>query len=352
MLLMVLLAVGACDTEGVPEPLNLDLSASLDSAFEVGPSFGHDSTTPGASFFRVRSADMSDDGTRLLVVDDAPPFVRIFDDEGRFQRGLFPEGEGPSEATSILSAAFGPENEVLALKWRSLALVDTAGDLSATLPLTGVRGLELVRGCGGWVLYGPQVGIEKERAPTWVWVVRTSQAGELDLSPLASLRDEYVRNQHRPGWLHGISASDDSVIVTHRYPEARGSYLISCDGGRVQRSQFLDPVVEQASLPQVQNLGGSAEGLTTAVGKPFPTGRIDLGHQSYAASGFFRGESFAPFTHLAPIDGGGVPLVFAGGIRFLSSHSRLGMLVARSRPVPEVTLIQMEELRRILSNGS
>jgi hypothetical protein len=336
----------------------VDPSAFFDSAFATGLTLGDDSGVDEAVFFRFADVSVSPDGSQILVVDEADPFLRLFDSSGSLVSSFVPKGDGPAEARYISSADFDDRGNILAGAFRSLLYVDGGSTTVARIPLETLWPVEIIRGCGSWVIYGPEM--EPEGGTTsWLWIASVSQDHQLDLTPILSFDEPYERNRQKPGWRHGLSATTDTVILPHRYPGAnQGFYRVPCDGGTALKTEFFDSfgAPRGDTPPPRRDEASGLVGMPLLSGQPIIAGRVTLPSREFVASfyqEFLDASSSRYVTRLDPTDpAGGASVLLPGAYQFFPETEGLGIPVTRRSPYPAVTFVDPNDLEKLIPNDS
>ena len=100
-----------------------------------------------ATFHHVLDAVLLD--TRIVVLDASPPFVRLFDRNGKFLGSAVPAGDGPAEARRPLSIARAGPDRVVVVQTDKLILLDSSGRHLRTYTDYGRQLAGAFEGCGG-----------------------------------------------------------------------------------------------------------------------------------------------------------------------------------------------------------
>lgn len=107
----------AADRDAVD--VSVSMARLLDSAVRIGAAINP--ASEGEGFTRIRDAHLTPDGRFVVVLDQAPPYVRVFTTSGSLEAAFVPHGEGPGEAESPLAMAVS-DDRILSVpnpvRWR------------------------------------------------------------------------------------------------------------------------------------------------------------------------------------------------------------------------------------------
>lgn len=81
--------------------ISASMARMLDSAVRIGAAINP--ASEGEGFTRIRDARLTPDGRFVVVLDQAPPYVRVFRTSGSLEAAFVPHGEGPGEAEHPLA---------------------------------------------------------------------------------------------------------------------------------------------------------------------------------------------------------------------------------------------------------
>jgi hypothetical protein len=135
------LAFLAC---GEPEP-TVDDAEELDS-LEPLVTVGRQIEGPtGEIFTEIVDGRITPDGRHIVLLDAAPPYVRVFDREATLVNALVPEGEGPTEAKEPHAIAVTDSTFALAELGRITVASLQGEPVASTLDLSFIP-LSITRG--------------------------------------------------------------------------------------------------------------------------------------------------------------------------------------------------------------
>ena len=217
---------------------------------------------PLAVFHKPLDAAFVED--KVLVLDAAAPWVRVFDRDGGFLRTLVRKGGGPAEAErpyTIAPASGG--HFLLTRSGTGIARLDLEGEVVFSMR-TGLRVLGTEEACGGAILAlvesSEVSNSDMIRSNT---IVRLGPSGSVEDTLFTVLAVRLSGRNHHP-WF--VVADDDRILV---YPEEVGrSRLleIACDGS-LARELVLD------SLGRGETFERREEGFAVYSARPpFPSG--------------------------------------------------------------------------------
>lgn len=230
----LLLGLLACGGESVPEGSAVaydeevaDLSESLplllESAVRIGAVINP--ASPAEGFTRISDAQLTPDGRFIVVLDQAPPYVRVFSTTGSLETAFVPHGEGPGEAEGPLAIAVS-EDRILVLEPGRASLFTPRGEFLDS------RGIDFwpesaARGCDGdFLVYGP--GTRTNGTPVWLRAI-----GPFDAAPRPLLRGatEAERDSYERRRFIGprkLAVSGDLILVHHGAREPAETLTLSC----------------------------------------------------------------------------------------------------------------------------
>lgn len=204
-----------------------DVSASmerlLDSAVRIGAVINP--ASEGEGFTRIRDAQLTPDGRFVVVLDHAPPYVRVFSTSGSLETAFVPHGEGPGEAEGPLAIAVS-EQRILMLQPGRASLFTLGGDF-----LDG-GGIDFwphaaARGCGeDFLVYGPGTGTDG--AHVWLRALSGLDAGPPLLLGGVTEAERYSHRMRRFEGPRHLAGAGDLVAVHHAAREPAETLTLSC----------------------------------------------------------------------------------------------------------------------------
>ena len=153
----------------------------------------------------VTAARLSEGGRHVVVLDYVPPYVKVFDQNGRFERSFLRSGAGPGESRRPVALAVSGDTAILVADASGRMMVfGMNGVLRREATDTRMRVLAATAGCGDeWVTYGPKYGRDASR-PTWLHRVRLAEAGTVHTVDL--IADSLASDMLPMGVAYGLVA--------------------------------------------------------------------------------------------------------------------------------------------------
>ena len=158
----------------------------------------------------VVAARMTDGARHVVVLDAAPPYVKVFGHDGRLQAAFVGKGEGPGELRAPAALATSGDTAILVADAKGgLSVYDMAGRLKQHTRPLGIVPLAATAGCdGGWMLYGPLV---TAGTPAWLHDVRFADGGASVRSALLDTLPEGIGI----GLAYGLVGDGRSLVLRH-----------------------------------------------------------------------------------------------------------------------------------------
>jgi hypothetical protein len=222
----------------------------------------------------------------VAVLDAAPPWIKVFGEDGRFVRAIVRAGDGPAEVSRPNSLATDGEGGLLVSHSVGVLRIDLHGQPIQVSPRFRARGA--VAACGEVFALSEGVGVPRSSA-----IVRLGLDGSIDdtLVVLDTIRMD-SRTYH-PWFVHG----DTSRLVFYS-ERSEDHLLVEYDCGTALTN--LIPVDSLGPGTTVELLDGGRE-RTAPPRPPFPSGLAWLEDRSVWATRYLSpsGDSITEFSEQA-----------------------------------------------------
>jgi hypothetical protein len=226
-------------------------------------------------------------GDRVAVLNNRPPWVRIYDAEGRLLNAAVGRGRGIGQTQRPFAISATAGGGLLLTHERGLEWLDADGALVRSLPLMDpalrmheqpFQLLGAVEACGGDLV----LQLENRRAvPPTVALVRARPSGEL-MDTLAVFPATRLESRIYHPWL--VDAGPESLLTYTEEADVDRLLNVACDGGRATAIP-VDPVGAGVSVTPME--GGSGFTVSPARG-PYPAGLVRLGDRGVWATRIFQ----------------------------------------------------------------
>jgi len=159
----------------------------------------------------VVAARMTEGARHVVVLDAAPPYVKVFGHDGRLQAAFVRKGGGPGELEAPAALATSGDTAILVADAKGgLSVFDLAGRLKQHTRPLGIVPLAAAAGCdGGWMLYGP---VARAGTPAWLHDVRLADGGATVRS---ALLDTLPAQGVGIGLAYGLVGDGRSLVLRH-----------------------------------------------------------------------------------------------------------------------------------------
>jgi len=288
---------------------------------------------------RVVAARVTEGGRHVVVLDFAPPYVKVFDSKGRFVRAFLRSGGGPGEALHpVALAASGDTAIFVADVSGRLMVFGMDGRLRHEATETRTRVLAATAGCAGdWVVYGPRAG-SGAHPPTWLHRVRVGTGGTMVSRDL--LPDSLASDRLPMGIAYGLVSDGRRVRALHTLGAAPVLATWGCGDAAVRLAAHDIPGREKRAAAQRR---GDRARLEIAPGSR------SRGGMAAVAGGVVIAELVVgrpPTTELTLLrdDGTRRTAAVQGDYVIRDSRPGVGVLVSSTDPVPRLFLISEAEL--------
>ncbi|HST59941.1 MAG TPA: hypothetical protein VLK84_14650 [Longimicrobium sp.] len=334
------LALGACG-EGGGRSARLAFPAEQTQGVRVGRV---ESDDPNAIIGMVLAARLTESGEHVVVLDFAPPYVKVFRRDGTLERAFLTAGDGPGEMRypSALAVA-GDSLVMVAGGARRVAVFGMDGQLR-TEGRTRFPVLTAQTGCEGeWIAYGPVAGVGG--ATAWLHRIRMEPRGirtaELDF------REAIGAEGIGSGLAYGIARNADTVRVWHVLGATTAVLGWRCGQGRPD-AWAVQPLDQRGDSPRRE---GEAVRMTIEPGSRSLSGMAAVpGGVVLAASVVpARGDSATTELTLVTAEGERT-VVVSGDYTLRDSHPRHGVLVSTADPAPRLFTISREDLLALFAS--
>lgn len=300
-----------------------------------------ESADPDATIGMVLAARFTESGEHVVVLDFAPPYVKVFRRDGTLERAFLTAGGGPREMDRPSALAVAGDSLVLvAGGGRRVAVFGMDGELRAG-GRTDFPVLTAVAGCDGeWIAYGPGSGAGAARS--WLHRFRVGAEGMRteDLEFREALGAETVGS----GLAYGIVRADDTVRVWHVLGTAPAVLGWRCGQDRPD-AWAVRPLDQRGESPRQR---GKAVRMTIEPGSRSLSGMAAVPGGVVLAAHVFPGPGDSATTELTLVTARGERTVsVAGDYTLRHSHPRHGVLVSTMDPAPRLFTISLDDLRRL-----
>lgn len=311
-------------------------------AVRVGATAASD---PDATIGRIVAARLTAGGEHVVVLDYAPPYVKVFRRDGTLDTAFLGRGGGPQEARDPAALAVAGDSLILVADGsRRVAVYGRDGALRAE-GHTGFPVLTALSGCDGeWVAYGP--AFRSGDRPTWLHRLR-ADTGRLrveDLEFRAALGGGMIGN----GLPYGIVRAGDTMRVWHVLSAEPAVLGWACGESRPS-AWPVRPLTQRGSMK------GGGDEVRMGVGP----GQRNLAGMAAVPGGVVLAAQVVPqpgdsvTTELTLVtDQGERTVAVVGAYTLRDSHPRLGVLVSTNEPVPGLFTISPDDLRRLFDSSN
>lgn len=333
----VALGLAACGSGDQAPVARVEFPAPRMEDVRVG---GVGASNPDAAIGRIVAARLTADGEHVVVLDYAPPYVKVFRRGGELETAFLGRGGGPREIRDPAALAVAGDSLILVADGtRRVAVFGLDGTLRAE-GRTGFPVLAASAGCAGeWVAYGPAF---QERAnPSWLHRLRMD-GGRLAVEDL-EFRDAPGAGVIGNGLPYGIARTGDTVRVWHvlgARPEVLGW---GCGESR-PGAWPVRPLAPRTSA----KAGGGAVRMRVGPGQRNLAGMAAVPGGVVLAAQVVPRPGEPVTTELTLVTAGGERTVaVAGAYTLRDSHPHRGVLVSSNDPVPTLFALSPYDLRRL-----
>jgi hypothetical protein len=335
------LLVAGCRTENG----NFRTVAFPPGESEHGVAIGSgDAANPDAAIGRVVAARFTASGGHVVVLDYAPPYVKVFRRDGTLENAFLGRGGGPLEIRDPAALAVAGDSLILVADGsRRVAVFGMAGALRGqgrtTFPV-----LAAAEGCDGeWIAYGP--AFQSGTRPSWLHRLRigrgAAEAVDLDF------RDELGRSVIGNGLPYGIARDAGTARVWHVLSAEPAVLGWSCGQNRPDAWK-VQPLAQRNR----SRVGGDAARMTVGPGQRTLAGMAAVSGGVVLAAQVVPRPGDPIVTELTLVTADGERTVSAPGAYTLrDSHPHHGVLVSVTDPVPRLFTVSPDDLRRLFDGA-
>lgn len=296
-----------------------------------------------AAIGTVIAARVTESGDHVVVLDFAPPFVKVFRRNGTLRTAFGRSGGGAGElrGTAALAVA-GDSLLLLADGAGRLMTFDLDGTLQNTALSPDVRVLAATSACGSdWVIYGPR---RKESYGRGSWLHRLRFPASDSLVVTHAYTDSLASPLIPGGIAFGLVSDTTGSVAWHTLGENEQLIRWSCDDAEPslahQGKRAVHPVVNAAK-------GGGLQVTGRADGR-FLAGAVSVSGGTVVGEGILT-DGAASATELTYLPRGGTPqkVVLPGSFVLRDSRPGVGVLMSTSDPVPQVFLVPEPDILQL-----
>jgi hypothetical protein len=338
--LVVLLVSGCAETERTG--LDLLNPTSIDDFlegvhFKIGFGAEHDELR---WFSRIRDAAFIG-SNHIAVLDEAPPYLRIFDFSGALVEAYLPRGGGPGEAERPHAVAANQRLELLVLHDGRASLLSLDDGFVGTDRIPGVLATDVGWGCNGWLVYGPGNWASGERH--WAHVLAFGPNGiEIVASSLADdAKSTLIPN--RPGRVAG--GTGDWILHDIVRPFRILPGCKAASSSQIANRALADAgAVLYRPPPAAPRRGSDGVDFGIRAGDITATGFSRFGTDVLMSAGIWDPDGefdslVMYFTQSGPMSGSS-----SRGVRIADVSPDGQVLLTVRQPVPHVIVLPIEEL--------
>lgn len=331
------LVLGACGGGDAPARRVVFPAQRTDDAVRVGTV---ESADRNAAIGRVIAARFTESGDHVVVLDYAPPYVKVFRRDGTLDTTFLGRGSGPLEIRDPAALAVAGDSLILVADGsRRVAIFGMDGQLR-TEGRTGFPVLAVSAGCDGeWVAYGPT--FQSGAQPTWLHRLRidTRRLVIADLDFRDALGTGVIGN----GLPYGIARNGDTVRVWHVLSADPAVLQWACGQPRPD-ARPVRPLTQRDHPER----GGEAVRMTVGPGQRTLAGMAAVPGGVVLAAHVVPRPGEPATTELTLVTGSGEQTVaVTGDYTLRDSHPRMGVLVSTNNPVPRLFTISPDDLLRL-----
>lgn len=271
-----------------------DQAPSVTQLFSVPESqrfrtLGDDYAEDEAVVARVAGARLTSDGNRVVLLDNVPPFVKVFSADGSFVRGFLRRGEGPGEARAPFGVATASGGRVLVIHDRHASVFDSGGRFISRVSFEamGFHPLAATGGCDDeWIFYGPRSlrsdGVENG----WLYRQPVEDNWSLPAEPIHA--DTIYPTSIGFGAHYSLDATDGRIIFGHKYANPETVLRVSCGSSAADELKIVSRISSKHLAREERSGNQMALSITAGerslVGSTLLDAGILLAHRVHAGN--------------------------------------------------------------------
>jgi hypothetical protein len=315
-------------------------AARTESAVQVG---GADTANPDATIGTILAARFTGSGEHVVVLDFAPPYVKVFRRDVTLDTAFLGRGGGPREIRHPTALAVAGDSLILVVDGaRRVAAFGMEGQQLAK-GRTGFPVLTGYAGCDGeWVAYGP--ASQRAGQPSWLHRLQFD-SGRIQVQDL-DFREALGAGTVGYGLAYGMARRGDTVRVWHVLGAEPAVLGWACGQPRAH-AWPVHPLAQRGS----EERRGAAVRMSIEPGQRMLAGMAAVPGGVLLAAHVFPAPGEPATTELTLVTANGEQTVaVTGDYTVRDSHPRLGVLVSTTDPAPRLFTISTEDLQRLFDS--
>jgi hypothetical protein len=299
-----------------------------------------ESDDPHATIGTVLAARFTESGEHVVVLDFAPPYVKVFRRDGTLERAFLSEGGGPLEMRHPAALAVAGDSLILVADGPRVAVFGTDGQLRAEgrsrFPVLAAAAV-----CDGeWIAYGPMFG-RGERTP---WLHRIHMGADSMRATEMDFHEALGAETIGSGLAYGMARSGDTLRVWHVLGTSSAVLGWRCRQHRPE-AWAVRPLAERRA---VRENGKKMVRMVIEPGARSLSGMAAVPGGVVLAAHVLPAPGDSATTELTLLTAQGERTVSVPGDYTLrDSHPRLGVLVSTTDPAPRLFTVSAADLRRL-----
>ncbi|HEU0076716.1 MAG TPA: hypothetical protein VFQ76_03645, partial [Longimicrobiaceae bacterium] len=298
----------------------------------------------------VVAARLTGSGSHVVVLDLFPPFVKVYDREGRLRSAFLGKGGGPTEARRPVALATAGDSLVLVADGRRISVFDLDGKLRDQLSGLPFAPLAAARGCDAdWLFYGPRMESGSgAREAEWVHRVRLGSRPVIE----SGFRDSIPPRGVPVGLAFGFVRRGGGAVLRHEL--GADPVLLEWNCGARLTARRLPDEADGAGRP-LEKVGGgrSTEAGAIRAGSRSQAGIAALPGGTLVADQVVGGAGEGTRTRLwGTRRGARWTATLPGAYLLRDSRPGVGVLVEADEPVPHLFVLREGDVARVLEPGS
>jgi hypothetical protein len=299
----------------------------------------------------VTAARITPDARHVVVLDAVPPFVKVFDGEGKLYSAFLRKGGGPGEATFPTAlATLGDSLILIADVSQRLSVYDLRGKLVSAISGAGILPLAAVGGCDDqWLVYGPRTqAAAPYRRGEASWLHRIPQGATRADQVSSFFQDSMPPGRIGLGLPYGLVVDGTTAVLRHEHGDVPSLVSWSC-GESEPRVRPLPGAIRRS----VDEANGSERGTKTIHIRPGNRSQAGVAavEAGVVVSDFVAVGNGADYTELRLVGTEGVRAVRIPGVYVLrDSRAGVGVLVGAVEPVPHLFMVREADLMALFED--